>query len=368
MLRQMSQDSRGAPQTKYPAGVLRAEDPRLPPAHASVERAREALRSEWPAWVRSGEAGARGLAALPPGEVEQWHAQEEAGSRHLRSGVAQVPPVPAPPALDMIYSYGIEAISLRRPKAQDLLNVLVLAARDLAVCPARWRTWSVVAIAYKQLFFLQDDKVAAEEDWGEKVWAWTRGASPSAAWAGRVTWLYGQARALNAMLCAHFDEALGLELLAAFREPAARATAEGPRPDLAGCETLAQHWLLRQLDLLTLLRCRQQSLTPDSLRTLLERADLSGRSADRNPGFADGHRLKSLLAPASQRWRGATRATLAPTSRAHSEPPKAARSRAWARRPGLRLRDGSGPCSRTGRSADASGPGDAKSSTQGPQQ
>mmetsp|Transcript_98369 Transcript_98369/g.317181 ORF Transcript_98369/g.317181 Transcript_98369/m.317181 type:complete len:778 (-) Transcript_98369:163-2496(-) len=162
-------------------------------------------------------------------------------------------------------------MSFKKAKVQELLEILVVAAKDVAVQPTNWETWSIAASAFKRLFFAQDDEHAAAEDWRLKVKAWGQNEVARTPWDERLCWLHGQARTLTLALKLHLETELRREV-EAFAASSASAAGEPSvaadpvqRRRLKWCRWLAQHWLAKTLDLLQLTRCRVKALSRGSL-------------------------------------------------------------------------------------------------------
>lgn len=192
-------------------------------------------------------------------EVERWEEEDRRRALLLCETLAASAPLCPPLGFHDVYRGCVVAAAARRPKEEACLEVLSFAVRDIAVCPKRWETWGKVATAFKHLFFMKDDQVSADDDWKPALRGFMHQRPHGPLWAGRLRQLYLHARLLNLMLSARLEEDLTEQLAAAVNlSPEGCSKERAIR--LAECKALAEHWVLRQVDLLVLFKCRCRTL------------------------------------------------------------------------------------------------------------
>ena len=255
---QQSEQPADASAVAYPADVFGAGTEALTTAFAAVERLRDMLHAEWPVrMLVKAKRSPSELSSQEAGDAEQLDEHDRRIGRELATCLASAPAVPVPPGFSEVYARQLTAVPWRKSD-NDVLGVVSIAARDVALCPARWETWVTAATAFKHLFFHQDEE-NAQEDWQEVLQAFLQRRTSAVVWSGRLRSLHSHARVLNLMLWSYFEEELCTELGALVAEGATWA----PRcaAQLARCQHLAQQWLFRQLDLIVLFRCRRKCLS-----------------------------------------------------------------------------------------------------------
>ncbi|CAK0871495.1 unnamed protein product, partial [Prorocentrum cordatum] len=240
-------------------------------SHEAVKLARDALQGlEWPARQHTGAATATPEAAEGP---DHFVERGRVAALQLAASCVDVGPameVPPMPPLDAAYALALADMSPRKADLADCMKLLSTAAKDAACRRADRETWARAAVAFRRLFFAQDEKQAGDDDLTERLRCWGRGRQGPVVWGGRLRWLYGQARVLSLMLEAHCEQELTAELgrlaeLSATGSPTASRC--GPIEESLGrCRDLANQWLARQLDLLSLYRARWQSLALEPFR------------------------------------------------------------------------------------------------------
>eukprot|EP00928_Gymnodinium_smaydae_P032565 TRINITY_DN23549_c0_g2_i4.p1 TRINITY_DN23549_c0_g2~~TRINITY_DN23549_c0_g2_i4.p1 ORF type:complete len:1590 (+),score=283.58 TRINITY_DN23549_c0_g2_i4:435-4772(+) len=204
-------------------------------------------------------------------KLEEWRRSHALNLSHL---VKAVPWMKALPGLGDVYRGAAVVAAERAPKYAACMEVLVLAARDIAVCPARWESWGLVAHSFKHLYFLIDDHFAQDEEWKIRLTAWFRKEPMHPVWSNTTRCFFNHANTVNLMLEARLEEELHL-CLGELIELQADTSSNGSKSAIAAliskCQHIAEHWIIRQIDLLVLLICRKRAIAKPVLR---------GRSGD----------------------------------------------------------------------------------------
>ncbi|CAE8586372.1 unnamed protein product, partial [Polarella glacialis] len=280
-LREISAGSLAQMSGRIPAELLASCTDRDGEARRSAlglvaKRVEQALqRQDWPAGLQVRLRGKTPDFAeeVPLVDCKDLERLDMKTGLDLWNHIAAVPAIPEPlRPLDGVFAeLARSRITGLDPLEANLIEIILFAVKDVAICPSREESWTCAAVAFKHLYFVTDDANCREGNLRNKLqdqhlWAWTKlpcTSTPTAA----LRWMYGQARMLNSMLRSKHEHDLMTELATLANSICGSEQIDGSvhlssqkQAGFERCRQLAKQWFERQLDRISLFRCLRRSL------------------------------------------------------------------------------------------------------------